>query len=348
MAKPSRKLPNIQYRLMKILVTGSAGFIGMHLTLRLCKEGHEVVGIDNLNDYYPVQLKHDRLAHSRHPHYRFLTADLTDKASLDSLFALEGFQIVIHLAAQAGVRYSLTHPDAYIQSNIVGFLNILECCRSYPVQHLLYASSSSVYGNAKQTPFTETQNTDETVSLYAATKKSNELMAHTYSHLFGIPSTGMRFFTVYGPWGRPDMAYYSFAHAIVEGKPIQLFNAGDMYRDFTYVDDIVEAILRLITLAPVAATPKRILNLGHSSPVYIKDFLAILEEKLGRKALIENRPMQDTDVYTTYADTAALEQLTGYHPQTNIADGLERFCDWYLGYAKRAEQKTNYNQALGK
>ena len=245
------------------------------------------------------------------------------------------FDVVINLAAQAGVRYSLVNPDAYIQSNIDGFFNILEACRKFPVKHLLYASSSSVYGNADKTPFSEDDPTDAAVSLYAATKKSNELMAHTYSHLFRIPSTGLRFFTVYGPWGRPDMAYYSFSEAISEGRPITLFDGGDLYRDFTYVDDIVESVYRLIGKPPVddgSMVPFRVLNLGNSSPVHMKEFIGILEQAIGKKANVISKPRETTDVYITYADTARLEDLTAFSPETDIRDGLAKFAEWYAGY----------------
>jgi UDP-glucuronate 4-epimerase len=338
---------------MKVLVTGTAGFVGFHMVKRLLSEGYEVVGLDNLNAYYPVKLKIDRLSAAGiqlpegpwdqgsewisqiNDRYRFVYGDLSDKALVMSVFERHGFDIVINLAAQAGVRYSLVNPDAYIQSNIEGFFNILEACRNYPVQHLLYASSSSVYGNADKTPFCEDDQTDAAVSLYAATKKSNELMAHTYSHLFRIPSTGLRFFTVYGPWGRPDMAYYSFSEAIQAGKPITLFDGGDLYRDFTYVDDIVESVFRLIDKPPVdegTNVPYRVLNLGNSSPVHMKEFIGILENVLEQRAEVISKPRETTDVYITYADTSKLEELTGFSPETDIRDGLARFAAWFRNY----------------
>jgi UDP-glucuronate 4-epimerase len=312
--------------------------------------------VDNINSYYDVGLKYARLRESGidtveegkaviskiYPNYSFLKGDISDRNFIDHVFshhlnasssqqddAVE--TVVVNLAAQAGVRYSLENPDAYIQSNIVGFHTILEACRKYPVQHLIYASSSSVYGNSTKVPFTETDMTDETVSLYAATKKSNELFAYNYSHLFRIPTTGLRFFTVYGPWGRPDMAYFNFARRIMKGEAIPLFNGGDMYRDFTYVDDIVEGISRLLDKPPIATAPslpKRILNIGNASPVFMKDFIALMEKSLCKKAVINSMPMQDTDVYKTYADVTALETLTGYHPTTSIEKGLDLFLEW--------------------
>ena len=338
---------------MKILITGAAGFIGFHTVARLSGEGHDIVGLDNINDYYDVRLKIARLRESgvslpetgpvtgdvygstAYSSYRFIYGDISDKSFMMNLFEREKFDAVINLAAQAGVRYSLINPDSYIRSNINGFFNILECCRQFPVSHLLYASSSSVYGNSTKTPFSETDPTDAAVSLYAATKKSNELMAHTYSHLFGIPSTGLRFFTVYGPWGRPDMAYYDFSASILKEKPIALFNSGDMYRDFTYVSDIVESLKRLLPLPPkkdAEQIPYRILNLGNSSPVYIRDFIKILEKEMGKSAIIENKPNQITDVYITYADTSRLEELTGFTPATDISKGLAIFSEWFRNY----------------
>ena len=334
---------------MKILLTGAAGFIGFHATTRFLTEGHEVIGLDCINDYYDINLKYARLKElgingveegisvksSRYPGFSFIKGDITDKTLLEDIFGKEKFDIVVHFAAQAGVRYSLVNPDAYIQSNIIGFYNILEACRKYPVKHLLYASSSSVYGNSTKVPFKETDMTDDTVSLYAVTKKSNELLAYNYSHLFKIPSTGLRFFTVYGPWGRPDMAYYGFAEKIVRGEEITLFNDGDMYRDFTYIDDIVEGIYRLLNLPPSSAenkVPKRILNIGNSSPDFMKQFISLMEDKLGKKVEIKSLPMQNTDVYKTYADISELESLTGYSPETKIEDGLVLFLDWFKEY----------------
>ena len=338
---------------MKILVTGAAGFIGFHCVNRFASDGHEVLGIDNLNDYYPIGLKYARLMESgidpskvldgksveskRFPEYRFIKGDISDSSFVQQIFNdANGFDVVVHLAAQAGVRYSLINPDAYIASNIIGFYNVLEACRKYPVKHLIYASSSSVYGNSTKVPFVETDMTDDTVSLYAATKKSNELFAYNYSHLFRIPTTGLRFFTVYGPWGRPDMAYYGFADKITNNQEISLFNGGNMYRDFTYVDDIVEGISRLLDKPPIATSPevpKRILNIGNAAPVYMKDFIALLENKLSQKALINSLPMQETDVYKTYANISALIDLTGYNPVTEIGQGLDRFLEWYQAYS---------------
>ena len=338
---------------MKILVTGSAGFIGFHCVNRFAADGHDVVGIDNINDYYSVSLKLARLKEAglgqdeivedkriqstKFKRYTFVKGDISNRQFVEDIFQdFTAFDAVVHLAAQAGVRYSLVNPDAYIQSNIIGFYNILEACRKYPVKHLIYASSSSVYGNSTKVPFVETDMTDDTVSLYAATKKSNELFAYNYSHLFRIPTTGLRFFTVYGPWGRPDMAYYGFTEKINNGKEIGLYNGGDMYRDFTYIDDIVEGVSRLIERPPLAnfpEVPKRIVNIGNADPVYMKDFIALLEQKTDKKAVVKHLPMQETDVYKTYADISALKQLTGYHPDTEIDQGLDRFLDWYRGYA---------------
>ena len=338
---------------MKILVTGSAGFIGFHCVNRFASEGHEVVGIDNLNDYYDVGLKHARLMESginpeqvvegkyvssvKFEGYQFIKGDISNRNFVQKIFSdANSFDVVLHLAAQAGVRYSLINPDAYVESNINGFYSILEACRKNPVKHLIYASSSSVYGNSTKVPFIETDMTDDTVSLYAATKKSNELFAYNYSHLFRIPTTGLRFFTVYGPWGRPDMAYYGFVEKIIRGEEISLFNAGDMYRDFTYIDDIVEGISRLLDKPPFASAPevpKRILNIGNASPVYMKDFISLLEHKLSKKATINALPMQETDVYKTFANISALVALTEYHPVTGIEQGLNRFLDWYRAYS---------------
>lgn len=337
---------------MKILVTGAAGFIGFHCVNRFAADGHEIVGIDSINDYYSTDLKYARLKEagfdpgtifdgvriqsSKFKNYTFVKGDISDSQFIADIFQDSiAFDAVIHLAAQAGVRYSLINPDAYIQSNIIGFYNILEACRKFPVKHLIYASSSSVYGNATKVPFVETDMTDDTVSLYAATKKSNELFAYNYSHLFRIPTTGLRFFTVYGPWGRPDMAYYGFTEKINNGQEIGLYNGGDMYRDFTYIDDIVEGVSRLIERPPLAnfpEVPKRIVNIGNADPVYMKDFIALLEQKTDKKAVVKHLPMQETDVYKTYADISALRELTGYHPETGIDQGLDRFLDWYRGY----------------
>lgn len=335
---------------MKILVSGAAGFIGMHLSLRLVKEGHTVIGIDNINDYYDVDLKYGRLEnlginqkeieYNKLVHgvknFSFKKLDLQDASYLFELFKENKFDIVINLAAQAGVRYSITHPRAYIESNVIGFFNIIEACRAYPVKHLIYASSSSVYGNTLQVPFKESQNTDEPISLYAATKKSNELMAFTYSHLYKIPMTGLRFFTVYGPWGRPDMAYFSFTKNIYEDKPIQLFNAGDLKRDFTYIEDIVEAIKRLLIPETQLSNvpPHRIFNIGNGSPEGVIYFVNILQEFIGRKAIIENKPKQPGDVDITYADCSELYTLINFEPNTTLKEGLEEFVSWYKGYNK--------------
>lgn len=336
---------------MKILVTGTAGFIGFHLVQRLLARGDEVVGIDNINNYYDTSLKYLRLKESGiDPHeaesghlvqslkyrgYRFKKLALEDKADLIELFDNESFDRVCHLAAQAGVRYSLENPQAYIDSNISGFLNILESIRSFPVEHMVYASSSSVYGNSEDMPLSILQRTDSPVSLYAATKKSNELMAYAYSHLFKIPSTGLRFFTVYGPWGRPDMAYFSFTKAICGGNPIKVFNNGDLFRDFTYIDDIVEGVVRVIDKSPVSlALPAKVYNIGNSSPVNLFYFIETLEKAIGKKAIKELFPMQPGDVYKTFADVSDLENEFGYHPSTSIEMGLQKFVDWYKVYSQ--------------
>ena len=392
----------------KILITGTAGVIGFHLANALLAKGHTVVGLDNINDYYDIQLKYDRLAqagihisqagihpdpdtsnqpttnnptapsgaHGQPPQpsshenqqpegaqpptnqqpesakhstsYTFVKADLADRDLIHHLFATENFDYVVHLAAQAGVRYSLTNPQAYIDANITGTLNILEACRAHPVKHLVYASSSSVYGKNTSMPFSVNHNVDHPVSLYAASKKSNELMAHTYSHLFDIPATGLRFFTVYGPWGRPDMALFLFTKAILEGKPIQVFNRGEMMRDFTYVDDIVEGISRVMenpatsnprwdSHTPDPATsniPHRVYNIGRGKPVKLMDFIAALEHALGTTAEKELMPMQPGDVPATWADTTALEQDVGYTPGTPVETGIKRFVAWYREYYK--------------
>jgi len=335
---------------MKVLVTGAAGFIGMHLCERLLARGDEVVGFDNLNDYYPVALKEARLARlTGHPGFRFVRGDLADTAAVDRLFAAGGFARVAHLAAQAGVRYSLKNPVAYAQANLLGFVNILEGCRHSGIEHLVYASSSSVYGGNAKMPFAEEDAVDHPVSLYAATKKSNELMAHTYSHLYGLPATGLRFFTVYGPWGRPDMAYWSFTEKILSGQTIEVFNHGQMRRDFTYVDDIVEGVLRVLDkpatadadydpLRPTPATarvPHRVFNIGASEPVALLDFIETLEQALGRAADKRFLPMQDGDVPATYADTRRLEAWVGFAPKTPLATGIGRFVDWYRAYTGR-------------
>ncbi|MDY0047330.1 MAG: NAD-dependent epimerase [Thauera propionica] len=332
---------------MKILVTGAAGFIGMHTSQRLLARGDQVVGLDNLNDYYDPTLKEARLARlTPHEGFRFVKMDVADRAGMERLFAEEKFDRVIHLAAQAGVRYSLQNPHAYIDSNLVGFMNILEGCRHAKVQHLVYASSSSVYGGNTKMPFSERDSVDHPVSIYAATKKANELMAHTYSHLYGLPTTGLRFFTVYGPWGRPDMALFLFTKAILEGRPIDVFNHGKMKRDFTFVDDIVEGVIRTLdrTAAPDAAfdsdnpapgrsnAPYRVFNIGNHNPVELMAFVSAIEETLGVTAQKNFMPLQDGDVPATYADTEALNAWTGFAPATSVKDGVARFVAWYRDY----------------
>ena len=331
----------------KILVTGAAGFIGFHTSERLLARGDTVVGLDNVNDYYDPTLKEARLARLRgQPGFTFVKMDLGDRAGIERLFATERFDKVINLAAQAGVRYSLTNPHTYIDSNLVGFLHILEGCRQHGVRHLTYASSSSVYGANTAMPFSVHQNVDHPVSLYAATKKANELMAHTYSHLYGLPTTGLRFFTVYGPWGRPDMALFLFTKAILEGRPIDVFNRGRMRRDFTYIDDIVEGVIR--TSDHVAASnpdwdsdcpdpatsraPYRIYNIGNNNPVALMHLIGTLEQALGRTAVKNMLPMQLGDVPATYADVQALEQDVGFAPKTSIETGVARFVEWYRAY----------------
>ena len=332
---------------MKILVTGAAGFIGSHTTRKLIERGHEVVGLDNLNDYYEVQLKRDRLARLQaHAKFRFVKLDVADREGMAALFAAEGFERVIHLAAQAGVRYSLQNPHAYVDSNLVGFTNVLEGCRHTRVQHLTYASSSSVYGGNTRMPFSVHDSVDHPVSLYAATKKANELMAHTYSHLFGLPTTGLRFFTVYGPWGRPDMALFLFTRAILEGRPIDVFNHGQMQRDFTYIDDIVEGVIRVsdrpatpnpdyLSDAPDPGTsnaPYRVFNIGNHNPVPLMDYIGAIEAALGTTAQKNMLPMQPGDVPATFADVEALTEWTDFAPQTTIQDGVARFIAWYRDY----------------
>lgn len=331
----------------KILVTGAAGFIGFHLAQRLLAQGAEVVGIDNLNDYYDVRLKLDRLAQLENaPGFRFVRMELADRAGMAELFRQECFERVAHLGAQAGVRYSLVNPHAYIESNVAGFLNVLEGCRSTGVGHLVYASSSSVYGANTRMPFSVQHNVDHPVSLYAATKKSNELMAHTYSSLFKIPSTGLRFFTVYGPWGRPDMAMFLFTKAILEGKPIDVFNDGKMKRDFTYVDDIVEGVVRVLDHIPqpdpswngenprpgASFAPYRIYNIGNNNPVELLHFIEVLEKELGRSAVKNLLPIQPGDVPATYADVDDLMAEVGFRPDTSIEEGIHRFVQWYRAY----------------
>jgi UDP-glucuronate 4-epimerase len=322
---------------MRILLTGAAGFIGMHVARRLLERGDDVVAIDNLSDYYDVALKEARLAQiAHHPRLRFERLDLADRAGIERLFADHRPQRVVHLAAQAGVRYSLENPHAYIDANVMGFLNILEGCRRHDVEHLVYASSSSVYGANTQMPFSVADRTDHPVSLYGATKKANELMAHTYSHLFHMPATGLRFFTVYGPWGRPDMALMLFAKAIVAGRPIDVFNHGQMKRDFTYIDDIVEGVVRVVDQAAEAdekgGPPYQLYNIGNQRPVALLDMISILERELGREAKKNMLPMAPGDVPETYADVSALREAVGFSPDTPIEVGIARFVEWFRVY----------------
>jgi UDP-glucuronate 4-epimerase len=313
---------------MRVLVTGVAGFIGMHCAKRLLERGDEVVGIDNLSPYCSVGLKKDRLAQLKHPKFSFTELDIANAGSLEGIFANQPPNSVLHLAAQAGVRYSLENPAAYVQANLVGFANVLECCRRHPPRNLVFASSSSVYGANSKLPWSESDNVDHPVSLYAATKKSNELMAHVYSHLYGLPATGLRYFTVYGPWGRPDMSPMLFARAIMEGKPIQVFNRGDMQRDFTYVDDAVEATLRVLDKPAKYA----IYNVGNHQPVGLLDYIGALERALGKKAKLEMKPMQPGDVKATYADPTALRAAVNFAPSTPLDAGLARFAAWFKQY----------------
>lgn len=331
---------------MKILVTGAAGFIGSFLSQQLLDKNHSIVGIDNLNDYYDPKIKETRLESlNQNSYYKFIQGDISDKDFVMNLFSENKFDIVINLAAQAGVRYSIDNPDVYIQSNIIGFYNILEACRHYPVEHLLYASSSSVYGSNKKVPFEETDFVDNPVSLYAATKKSNELMAHTYSHLYNIPASGLRFFTVYGPLGRPDMAYYKFTDMFFNNEPIHIYNNGDfdndLYRDFTYIDDIVEGIERLMGNPPVKkenSPAHTVYNIGNNNPEKLMVFITSLENalsnSLGRKVEFEKiyEPIKPGDVPATYASTDKLQDAIGFKPQTSIQDGLQKFTDWYVDY----------------
>ncbi|OCH74566.1 protein CapI [Vibrio breoganii] len=333
---------------MKYLVTGAAGFIGSAVVERLTDAGHEVVGIDNMNDYYQVSLKEDRLKRIVHDKFVFKNLDLADREGIAALFAKEQFDKVIHLAAQAGVRYSIDNPLAYADSNLVGHLTILEGCRHHKIKHLVYASSSSVYGLNKKMPFDTADSVDHPISLYAATKKSNELMAHTYSHLYGVPTTGLRFFTVYGPWGRPDMALFKFTKAILNGDEIDVYNNGDMQRDFTYIDDIVEGIIRIQDVIPetnndwsveagspaTSSAPYRVFNIGHGSPVKLMEYIEALEDALGIEAKKNFMPMQPGDVYATYADTEDLFKATGYIPQVKVKEGVKAFADWYKAYYK--------------
>lgn len=321
---------------MKILVTGAAGFIGRAVCERLLNKGVEVIGLDNLNDYYAVELKHARLATLQdQPGFRFFQQDIVDGPALFSLFDQERFDYVIHLAAQAGVRYSLQNPAAYTQSNLVGFSNLLEACRRYPVKHTLYASSSSVYGRNAKVPFREDDNTDQPVSYYAATKKANEVMASSYAHLFSIPLTGLRFFTVYGPWGRPDMAPWLFTEAILQEREIKVFNHGKLQRDFTYIDDIVEGLLKLLAHVPQGERSHQLFNIGNHQPVELMTFIECVEQACGREAVKKYLPMQDGDVLITYADTQRLREATGFSPDTPLAEGMQRFVDWYRAYSKQ-------------
>lgn len=332
---------------MKYLVTGAAGFIGFYVAQRLCQQGHDVIGLDNLNDYYDVNLKLARLADLEGlVNFSFVKLDLADREGIAELFAKEKFTRVIHLAAQAGVRYSIDNPLAYADSNLVGHLTILEGCRQHKVEHLVYASSSSVYGLNNKVPFATSDTVDHPISLYAATKKSNELMSHTYSHLYGIPTTGLRFFTVYGPWGRPDMALFKFTNALVKGESIDVYNNGDMRRDFTYVDDIVEGIIRVQDIVPAkspswnvetgnAATssaPYRVFNIGNGNPVKLMDFIDALENSLGIEAKKNFMPMQPGDVYQTYAEVKDLFSVTGYRPSVSVRQGVENFVKWYQNF----------------
>ena len=335
---------------MKILITGTAGFIGFHLANQLVAQGMEVVGIDNINDYYSTDLKfarlkeagiskgaetwHNKIISLKYPNYSFYRMNLEDPEKINQLFESEKFDVVCNLAAQAGVRYSIENPNTYINSNIVGFANILEACRQNNIKHLVYASSSSVYGNSPKMPLSTSYPVDNPISLYAATKKSNELMAYTYSHLFGIPTTGLRFFTVYGPWGRPDMAYFSFTRNILEAKSIKVFNHGDLYRDFTYIDDIVEGVINVLQKTPENKPPYKIYNIGNSSPVKLMDFIETIEKALGKEAKKEFCEMQPGDVYKTYADVSGLENDFGYSPDTPLEKGIGEFVKWYHSFYK--------------
>ena len=316
---------------MKVLVTGAAGFIGMHVSQLLLRRGDSVLGLDSLNSYYDPQLKRDRIARlTPQPGFRFAHMDLAERSEVEELFADERFDAVVHLAAQPGVRYSLANPHAYIDSNIVGFMNVLEGCRHAKVAHLVYASSSSVYGGNAKMPFSERDNVDHPVSLYAATKKANELMAHTYSHLFGLPTTGLRFFTVYGPWGRPDMALFTFTKAIAEGRPIDVYNHGEMVRDFTYIDDIAEGVLRVVD----RPASYRVFNIGNSDPVPLMSYIEAIESALGVKARKNFLPLQPGEMVSTSADVSELAEWTGFRPRTGVREGVQRFVAWYRDYFK--------------
>ena len=334
---------------MKILVTGVAGFIGFHLGKRLLEEGHTIIGLDNMTPYYDVQLKKDRLNHLvQFDHFNFVQLDLVDRKDMENLFSKHRFDRVVNLAAQAGVRYSIENPHAYVDSNLTGFVNILEGCRHSKVPHLIFASSSSVYGLNTRMPFSVHHNVDHPISLYAATKKSNELMAHTYSYLYDLPTTGLRFFTVYGPWGRPDMALFIFTRAILEGKPIKVFNYGKMQRDFTYIDDIIEGVVRIMDKIPgpdtdwkgdapdpgTSPSPYRLFNIGNNNPVELMAFIEAIERALGKDAVKEFLPLQPGDVPATYADVDDLIEVAGFKPETSIFKGIEKFIEWYLDYYK--------------
>ena len=331
------------------MITGAAGFIGSTLAKRLLERGDTVTGVDNLNDYYDVSLKEARLARlTSSSHFSFIKADIADRDVMSALFAGNAFDSVVNLAAQAGVRYSIENPAAYIDANLVGFGNILEGCRQGGIGHLVYASSSSVYGSNTKLPFSEKDNVDHPISLYAASKKANELMAHAYAHLYGLPTTGLRFFTVYGPWGRPDMALFKFTKGILEGQPIPVYNRGQMVRDFTYIDDIVEGVIHVLDQPPgkgegvnepdrSASAPWRIYNIGNSSRVQLMDYIQALEKALGRKATLELLPMQDGDVPATQADVSALESDFGYRPQVDVEEGVKRFVEWYRSYYSKVD-----------
>ena len=337
----------------KLLITGAAGFIGFHLCKNLIKNGYDIVGIDNLNSYYDIGLKKDRINNlleipSTKTNFQFIKCDLANKIELEAIFKEYSPRSVINLAAQAGVRYSMKCPETYLNSNIVGFGNIMECCNKYNIEHFIFASSSSVYGNNKKIPFKESDKVDHPLSLYAATKRSNELIAHTYSHLYNLPTTGLRFFTVYGPWGRPDMSYFIFTSKILKGEPIEVFNNGEMMRDFTYIDDVVNSITKLIEKKPTKDSkqkyfqddpssswaPFKIFNIGNSSPTNLIDFIQVIEKNVGKKAKKNMLPMQPGDVKVTYADTTLLKEWIGYSPKIKIEEGIEKFVNWYLKYQK--------------
>ncbi len=327
----------MSFRIVKvILITGAAGFIGFHLSQKLLKQGYQVIGIDNLNSYYDITLKKNRLEQLKKSKiFQFYQVNIADRNHISQIFTQNKLDYVVHLAAQAGVRYSLENPHAYVDSNLVGFVNILEGCRHQNIKHLVYASSSSVYGKNKKIPFATEDNVDHPVSLYAATKRANELMAHTYSHLYKLPTTGLRFFTVYGPWGRPDMAYFLFTKAILEEKPIKVFNYGKMQRDFTYIDDIVEGIVRVISNSPQpkdSSVPYKIYNIGNNQPVELGHFIEVLENCLGKKAIKQFLPMQPGDVPMTYADVDDLIKNVGFQPNTSLETGLGKFVNWYHSY----------------